>query len=128
MREFRGGRPLQVAPSSLAGAVGSRSLGGGRPGWGGARAGPQQTPGRGAPPRGRLPSQGAWAGVAFGDQSSEDIEAHRAGARGLAVVVGATATAGPPGATVPRWIVSDPGSPDFGKECDVQVAANPERL
>ncbi|CAK0870115.1 unnamed protein product [Prorocentrum cordatum] len=59
---------------------------------------------------------------------AKDIEALWVDARGLAIVMGVSAPAAPPGATAPRWIVSDPGSPDFGKELDLQMSGNPERL
>ena len=65
---------------------------------------------------------------AFGDQSEGDIEALRVEARGLAVAMGATAPTAAPGAIAPRWIVSDPGSPEFGKELDVHFVGDPQRL
>ncbi|CAK0788625.1 unnamed protein product [Prorocentrum cordatum] len=65
---------------------------------------------------------------AFGDQSDEDIEALRVEARGLALVMGVSAPAGTAGGVVPRWIVSDPGSPEFGRELDLHLIGNPERL
>ena len=65
---------------------------------------------------------------AFGDQSDEGIEAPRVEARMLAVVMGVLAPSAAPGAIVPRWIVSDPGSPEFGKEMDAHLVGNPERL
>ncbi|CAK0878561.1 unnamed protein product, partial [Prorocentrum cordatum] len=65
---------------------------------------------------------------AFGDQSDEDIEALRVEARGLALVMGVSGPAGTAGGVVPRWIVSDPGSPEFGRELDLHLIGNPERL
>ncbi|CAK0791021.1 unnamed protein product [Prorocentrum cordatum] len=65
---------------------------------------------------------------AFGDQSNEDIEALREEARGLALAMGVSAPAGAAGGVVPRWIVSDPGSPEFWRELDLHLIGNPERL
>ncbi|CAK0839441.1 unnamed protein product, partial [Prorocentrum cordatum] len=58
---------------------------------------------------------------AFGDTDAEDIEALRFDARALALVMGVPSPPAAPGAVIPRWIVSDPGSPDFGKELDVHI-------
>ncbi|CAK0792572.1 unnamed protein product [Prorocentrum cordatum] len=65
---------------------------------------------------------------ASGDQSNEDIEALRGEARGLALAMGVSAPAGAAGGVVPRWIVSDPGSPEFWRELDLHLIGSPERL
>ncbi|CAK0792428.1 unnamed protein product, partial [Prorocentrum cordatum] len=65
---------------------------------------------------------------AFGPTDPDDIEALRVAARALAVVMGVTTPTAAPGALLPRWIVSDPASPDFGKELDIHIAGNPKRL
>ena len=65
---------------------------------------------------------------AFGPLDEDALDHLRTEARNLARVLGVEAPAGPPGARVARWIISDPAVEGFGEEIEAGLSSNQNRF